>query len=43
MFALFLFDVQAQNIDYSEKEYPIKSVPDFFKKKDSLSVVKPKK
>jgi outer membrane protein assembly factor BamA len=43
IFAPFLFDVQAQNANDSAKQCPIKSVPDFFKKKDSALVIKPKK
>ncbi len=37
------FSVKAQNIDNSEKICPVKSLPELFKKKDSVLVVKPNK
>ena len=37
------FSVKAQNTDDSEKLCPVKSLPELFKKKDSVLVLKPKK
>jgi len=43
LFVFFQFSVKAQNIDNSEKICPVKSLPELFKKKDSVLVVKPNK
>ena len=37
------FSVKAQNSDELEKPCPVKSLPELFKKKDSILVLKPKK
>lgn len=45
-FLLFVFlqsSLKAQNIGDSEKACPVKSLPELFKKKDSVLVLKPKK
>lgn len=43
LFVFLQFSVKAQNIDNSEKICPVKSLPELFKKKDSVLVVKPNK
>lgn len=43
VFVLFQFSVKAQNSDSLEKICPAKSLPELFKKKDSVMVVKPTK
>jgi outer membrane protein assembly factor BamA len=43
LIVFFQFSVKAQNSDNSEKICPVKSLPELFKKKDSVLVVKPKK
>ena len=43
LFVFLQFGVNAQNSDDSEKQCPIKSLPELFKKKDSVHVLKPKK
>ena len=45
-FLLFLFlqyNVKAQNTDDLGEQCPVKSLPELFKKKDSVLVLKPKK
>jgi outer membrane protein assembly factor BamA len=43
LFVLAIFNSVAQNIEVAEKICPVKSLPDLFKKKDSVLVLKPKK
>ena len=43
LFVFLQFSVKAQNLDDSEKRCPVKSLPELFKKKDSVLVLKPKK
>lgn len=42
-FVLAIFNSFAQNAEVTEKICPVKSLPDFFKKKDSVLVLKPKR
>lgn len=43
LFVFLQFSVKAQNLEDSEKICPVKSLPEVFKKKDSILVLKPKK
>jgi outer membrane protein assembly factor BamA len=43
LFVFVHFSVRSQNFDELEKRCPVKSLPELFKKKDSVLVLKPKK